>query len=50
MDDGDAWEHQAVREKVVRWYWNGVFGELYGSAVESRIARDFIASVAERRA
>ena len=24
------------------WYWNGVFGELYGSAVETRIARDFM--------
>jgi hypothetical protein len=27
---------------LVRWYWNGVFGELYGSAVETRIARDFM--------
>lgn len=41
-DIGDAWEHEANREKLVRWYWNGVFGELYGSAVETRIARDFI--------
>jgi hypothetical protein len=41
-DLGDAWEHEAVRTKLVRWYWNGVFGELYGSAVESRIARDFL--------
>lgn len=41
-DIGDAWEHEANRAKLVRWYWNGVFGELYGSAVESRIARDFI--------
>ena len=24
------------------WYWNGVFGELYGSTVETRIAKDFI--------
>jgi hypothetical protein len=39
---GDAWEHEANRAKLVRWYWNGVFGELYGSAVESRIARDFM--------
>ena len=22
------------------WYWSGVFGELYGSAIESRFARD----------
>ncbi len=41
-DIGDAWEHEANRAKLQRWYWNGVFGELYGSAVESRIARDFI--------
>lgn len=39
---GDAWEHDTNRAKLVRWYWNGVFGELYGSAVESRIARDFL--------
>lgn len=41
-DIGDAWEHEANRAKLVRWYWNGVFGELYGSSVESRIARDFM--------
>jgi hypothetical protein len=41
-DIGDAWEHEANRAQLVRWYWNGVFGELYGSAVESRIARDFM--------
>lgn len=41
-DMGEAWEHAANRAKLVRWYWNGVFGELYGSAVESRIARDFM--------
>jgi hypothetical protein len=41
-DIGDAWEHEANREKLVRWYWNGVFGELYGSTVETRIAKDFV--------
>ena len=30
-DIGDAWEHEANRAKLVQWYWNGVFGELYGS-------------------
>ena len=39
---GDAWESQAARAKLEQWYWNGVFGELYGSATETRIARDFI--------
>ena len=41
-DIGDSWEHDANRAKLVQWYWNGVFGELYGSAVETRIARDFM--------
>lgn len=41
-DIGDAWEHEANRSKLVQWYWNGVFGELYGSAVETRIAKDFM--------
>ena len=41
-DIGDAWEHEGIRAKLIRWYWNGVFGELYGSAVETRIARDFM--------
>ncbi len=29
-----------VRLKLLRWWWCGVFGELYGSAVETRYARD----------
>jgi hypothetical protein len=41
-DLGDRWEHETVRAKLVSWYWNGVFGELYGSAIETRIARDFV--------
>jgi hypothetical protein len=41
-DIGDKWEHDANRAKLFRWYWNGVFGELYGSAIETRVARDFV--------
>lgn len=41
-DIGDAWEHEGNRAKLVRWYWNGVFGELYGSAVDTRSAKDFM--------
>ncbi len=41
-DIGDAWEHDSNRAKLTQWYWNGVFGELYGSSVDTRIARDFI--------
>lgn len=41
-DIEEAAEHQTIRAKLERWYWNGVFGELYGSAIDTRIARDFI--------
>jgi hypothetical protein len=27
-------------DKLARWYWSGVFGELYGGAVETRFSRD----------
>ncbi|MBX3119125.1 MAG: DUF262 domain-containing protein [Fimbriimonadaceae bacterium] len=37
---GDKAESDAVRSKLTRWYWCGVFGELYGSTVESRFAKD----------
>lgn len=41
-DIGEASEHEANRTKLTQWYWSGVFGELYGSAVDTRIARDFM--------
>lgn len=37
---GDRWLEPRVQFKVARWYWSGVFGELYGSASETRIALD----------
>lgn len=39
---GDGWEHEGKRRKLGEWFWNGVFGELYGSAVESRFAKDIV--------
>lgn len=30
----------ATSHRLVRWYWCGVLGELYGSAIETRFARD----------
>jgi hypothetical protein len=39
---GDRAEHSGNLAKIARWYWCGIFGELYGSAVESRFARDII--------
>lgn len=37
---GDRAENDSVRNKLIRWYWCGVFGELYGGAIETRFARD----------
>jgi len=37
---GDRWNDAPIRARVRNWYWCGVFGELYGSAIESRFARD----------
>ncbi|WP_295401628.1 DUF262 domain-containing protein [uncultured Thiocystis sp.] len=37
---GDRWEQDGARQKVSRWYWCGVFGEMYGSTIESRLAKD----------
>lgn len=28
------------RERIIRWFWCGILGELYGGAVETRFARD----------
>ena len=38
---GERWLEPQVQIKLTRWYWCGVFGELYGSATETRIALDF---------
>lgn len=37
---GDRWQTPVIYDKLARWFWCGVFGELYGSAIESRIALD----------
>lgn len=37
---GDKADNDGVLSKLARWFWCGVFGELYGSATESRFARD----------
>ena len=37
---GDRWLEPQVQNRITRWYWCGVFGELYGSASETRIALD----------
>ena len=41
-DLGPASSHHGNKARMEQWYWSGVFGELYGSTVETRIARDFV--------
>ena len=43
---GDTAETDGARAKLARWYWSGVFGELYGGAIESRFAKDIAELVA----
>ncbi|MEI7556777.1 DUF262 domain-containing protein [Candidatus Chlorohelix sp.] len=45
-DLGDLTVKAGVKDKIKKWYWCGVLGELYGSAVESRFARDVAEVVA----
>ena len=37
---GRDWEPHHARQKLARWYWCGVLGELYGGSIETRFARD----------
>lgn len=37
---GDRWLEPVIYDKLARWYWCGVLGELYGGATETRIALD----------
>ena len=37
---GDRWLEPQIQDRLARWFWCGVFGELYGSASETRIALD----------
>ncbi|MBA4601967.1 DUF262 domain-containing protein [Thermoactinomyces mirandus] len=39
---GERIEVDTVRRKIARWFWCGVFGELYGSAVRTRFAKDLV--------
>ncbi|MHC5743635.1 MAG: GmrSD restriction endonuclease domain-containing protein [Nostoc sp.] len=37
---GDRWLEPKIHDKIARWFWCGILGELYGGAVESRMALD----------
>ena len=37
---GERWLEPKIYQKLTRWFWCGVLGELYGGAVETRMAND----------
>jgi hypothetical protein len=37
----DRWREPRIYDKLARWFWCGVLGELYGGAVETRMANDY---------
>lgn len=37
---GERWREPIIYDKLARWFWCGVLGELYGGAVETRVAND----------
>ncbi len=42
LADGNQIKASTVKDKVKKWYWCGVFGELYGSANETRYVNDVV--------
>jgi hypothetical protein len=40
MLGAERWMEPRIYKKLAQWYWNGVLGELYGGAVETRMAND----------
>jgi hypothetical protein len=37
----ERWREPRIHDKLTRWFWSGVLGELYGGAVETRMANDY---------
>lgn len=40
LDEHHDAESLTAKRRLARWYWCGVFGELYGGSTETRFARD----------
>jgi hypothetical protein len=37
---GNRWLEPRIYDKLTQWFWCGILGELYGGAVETRVAND----------
>ena len=42
LADGNQIKTTSVKDKIKKWYWCGVFGELYGGANETRYVNDVV--------
>jgi hypothetical protein len=42
LADGNKIKVTNIKNKIKQWYWCGVFGELYGSANETRYVNDVV--------
>lgn len=42
LDEGNRIKVTNIKNKIKQWYWCGVFGELYGSANETRYVNDVV--------
>ncbi len=42
LAEGNKIKITSIKEKIKQWYWCGVFGELYGSANETRYVNDVV--------
>lgn len=40
LADRDGEIELSMRDKIARWYWCGVFGEMYGASTDTRFAND----------
>lgn len=45
LADGNQIKTTNVKNKIKQWYWCGVFGELYGSANETRYVNDVVGAM-----
>ena len=46
LADHNSIKTTSVKDKIKQWYWCGVFGEMYGSANETRYVYDVVGVMA----
>lgn len=39
---GSEANSQVARQRIERWYWSGIFGEVYGGQIETQFANDLV--------